>query len=66
MPQNAGKQNYTCAGNRAGKSARGQEAYVYDCVRTPRGKGKKDGGLHSISPIHLLKNVAAKGATFDA
>jgi acetyl-CoA C-acetyltransferase len=30
---------------------------VYDCVRTPRGKGKKDGGLHGISPIHLLKNV---------
>ena len=36
---------------------RGQEAYLYDCVRTPRGRGKKDGGLHGISPIHLLKSV---------
>src|SRR6185503_1156982 len=36
---------------------RGQEAYLYDCVRTPRGRGKKDGALHGISPIHLLKIV---------
>jgi acetyl-CoA C-acetyltransferase len=36
---------------------RGQEAYLYDCVRTPRGRGKKDGALHGISPIHLLKTV---------
>lgn len=39
------------------RAARGQDAYVYDCVRTPRGKGKKDGALHGISPIHLLKTV---------
>lgn len=30
-----------------------QEAFVYDAVRTPRGRGKK-GSLHSIKPIDLL------------
>lgn len=30
------------------------EAYVYDAVRTPRGKGKKDGALHSVKPIDLV------------
>lgn len=30
-------------------------AYIYDVIRTPRGKGKKDGGLHEVKPIELLK-----------
>ncbi|CAM2069529.1 acetyl-CoA C-acetyltransferase [Sulfidibacter corallicola] len=30
------------------------EAYIYDAVRTPRGKGKKDGSLHEVKPIDLL------------
>ncbi len=34
-----------------------REAYVYDAVRTPRGKGKKDGSLHEITPVHLLANL---------
>ncbi|MBL8270077.1 acetyl-CoA C-acetyltransferase [Steroidobacter sp.] len=29
------------------------EAYIYDHVRTPRGKGRPDGGLHEITPIQL-------------
>jgi len=29
------------------------EAYIYDAVRTPRGKGRKDGSLHEITPIQL-------------
>ncbi len=29
------------------------EAYIYDAVRTPRGKGKKDGSLHSVTPVDL-------------
>jgi len=29
------------------------EAYIYDAVRTPRGKGKSDGSLHEITPIQL-------------
>jgi acetyl-CoA C-acetyltransferase len=49
MRESSRKANYT--------SARGQEVYVYDTVRTPRGKGKKDGKLHGISPVQLLKNV---------
>lgn len=35
------------------------EAYVYDCVRTPRGKGKANGGLHEITPIQLSAQVLA-------
>ncbi|MBX2854525.1 MAG: acetyl-CoA C-acetyltransferase [Rhodobacteraceae bacterium] len=27
------------------------EAYIYDAVRTPRGKGKKDGGLHEVTSL---------------
>ena len=27
------------------------EAYIFDAVRTPRGRGKKDGSLHSVKPI---------------
>ena len=30
------------------------EAYVFDAVRTPRGKGKKDGSLHEVKPFDLL------------
>ncbi|GAB3378292.1 acetyl-CoA C-acetyltransferase [Lysobacter fragariae] len=33
------------------------EAYIYDAVRTPRGKGKKDGALHSVKPITLMADT---------
>ena len=33
------------------------EAYIYDAVRTPRGKGKVDGSLHEITPIQLATQV---------
>ena len=33
------------------------EAFIYDAVRTPRGKGKKDGSLHEATPVHLLKTL---------
>jgi acetyl-CoA C-acetyltransferase len=29
------------------------QAYIYDAVRTPRGKGKKDGSLHEITGLSL-------------
>lgn len=29
------------------------EAYIYDAIRTPRGRGRKDGSLHEITPIQL-------------
>ncbi|MFN7177265.1 MAG: acetyl-CoA C-acetyltransferase [Thermaurantiacus sp.] len=35
------------------------EAYIYDAVRTPRGKGRKDGSLHEITPIQLATQVLA-------
>jgi acetyl-CoA C-acetyltransferase len=31
-----------------------QEAFVYDAIRTPRGKGKKDGSLHEVKPVDLV------------
>ncbi|MFL6105557.1 MAG: acetyl-CoA C-acetyltransferase [Marmoricola sp.] len=30
------------------------EAFVYDAIRTPRGKGKKDGSLHATKPVDLV------------
>jgi acetyl-CoA C-acetyltransferase len=33
------------------------DAYIYDHVRTPRGKGKKDGSLHQASPVWLLRTL---------
>lgn len=29
------------------------EAYIYDCVRSPRGKGRKDGSLHEVTSLAL-------------
>ena len=29
------------------------EAYIYDAVRTPRGRGKADGALHEVTPVEL-------------
>lgn len=34
-----------------------QTAYIYDALRTPRGKGKKDGALHQASPIWLTRTL---------
>ena len=33
------------------------EAFVYDAIRTPRGKGKKDGSLHEVKPVNLLAGL---------
>ena len=29
------------------------EAYIYDALRTPRGKGRKDGALHELTSLRL-------------
>ena len=29
------------------------EAYIYDALRTPRGKGRKDGSLHEVTALRL-------------
>jgi len=33
------------------------DAYIYDAVRTPRGKGKQGGSLNQATPIHLAATV---------
>ncbi|WP_120500270.1 acetyl-CoA C-acetyltransferase [Roseovarius sp. EL26] len=33
------------------------EAYIYDAVRTPRGKGRKDGALHEVTAARLSAQV---------
>lgn len=33
------------------------EAYIYDSIRTPRGRGKKSGTLNEVKPIDLLANL---------
>jgi len=33
------------------------EAFVYDHVRTPRGRGKKDGSLHEVTAVTLAKTA---------
>ena len=33
------------------------DAYVFDAVRTPRGKGKKDGSLHEVPAVRLGAKV---------
>ncbi len=33
------------------------EAYIYDAVRTPRGKGRPDGALHEVTPVGLAVQV---------
>ena len=34
-----------------------QEAYIFDAIRTPRGKGKKNGTLHEVTPIDLTATL---------
>lgn len=33
------------------------DAYIYDTLRTPRGKGKPGGALYEVKPIELLANL---------
>src|SRR5690606_14435993 len=33
------------------------DAYIFDAVRTPRGKGKKDGALHEMTALSLATQV---------
>ncbi len=33
------------------------DAYIYDAVRTPRGRGKKDGSLHEVPSVRLASHV---------
>ena len=33
------------------------DAYIYDAIRTPRGRGKANGSLHDVRPLDLLKTL---------
>ena len=32
-------------------------AFIYDAVRTPRGKGKNSGSLHEVKPVDLMAGL---------
>jgi acetyl-CoA C-acetyltransferase len=38
----------------------GNEAYIYDAIRTPRGRGKKDGSLFEVTPVRLVELLLKK------
>jgi acetyl-CoA C-acetyltransferase len=46
-----------------------REAYIYDAVRTPRGRGKKSGTLNEVRPIDLLaqlfRAISERNGYFD-
>ena len=33
------------------------DAFIYDAVRTPRGRGKQDGALHEVSTLGLASTA---------
>src|SRR3990167_3786282 len=51
---------YTALGESEQRKHRMSEAFIYDAVRTPRGKGKADGSLHGVKPVNLLAGVLAE------
>jgi acetyl-CoA C-acetyltransferase len=34
-----------------------RDIYIFDHVRTPRGRGKPDGGLHEATPVELVRQL---------
>ncbi len=46
-----------------------QQAFVYDHLRTPRGKGKAVGGLHEVKPVDLavglLREIQTRNPSLD-
>ena len=34
-----------------------RDAYIYDAVRSPRGKGRADGSLHEVTPVKLSADM---------
>src|SRR5215204_2250401 len=45
--------------NFIGLGAKMTDAYIYDHVRTPRGRGKSDGSLHEVSTLNLASTALA-------
>ena len=42
------------------------EAYIYDHVRTPRGRGKPDGSLHEVTACRSPRRRCGRSATATA
>jgi acetyl-CoA C-acetyltransferase len=46
------------------------EAFIYDSIRTPRGRGKKTGSLYEVKPVSLvadlIRALLARSPTLDA
>src|SRR5882672_8010298 len=40
-----------------GRETKMAEAFIYDHVRTPRGRGKPDGALHEVTALSLATQV---------
>jgi acetyl-CoA C-acetyltransferase len=34
-----------------------RDAYIYDAIRTPRGRGRPDGGLHGVTALRLSADI---------
>ena len=37
------------------------DVYIFDALRTPRGRGKKNGSLHEVKPVSLVSGLQPKG-----
>ncbi len=50
-------------------TAEAPQAFVYDAIRTPRGRGKKTGSLHEMKPVDLvvglLEELKTRNPGFD-
>ncbi|NBO03060.1 MAG: acetyl-CoA C-acyltransferase, partial [Betaproteobacteria bacterium] len=33
------------------------EVFIFDAIRTPRGRGKSSGSLHEVKPVKLLSGL---------
>ena len=33
------------------------EAFIYEAIRTPRGRGKANGSLHGVKPVSLVTGL---------
>jgi len=39
------------------------DAYIYDAVRSPRGKGRADGSLHEVTSVALGKQMLTRSGS---
>ncbi|TDE39757.1 acetyl-CoA C-acetyltransferase [Antarcticimicrobium sediminis] len=37
-----------------------ETAYIYDAIRTPRSKGKRDGSLHEVKPVNMVSGLLSE------